>query len=71
MSKHSIDKYLLSTCLFVIDDFNDEYERIKAQTSELEKKADNFSEADLVFRIGYPFGHRAKFSMQTAKGKVN
>ena len=67
--KHSIEKYLLSTCLFVIDDFNDELQKVKVQSPQLEKIADSFSEADLVFRVGYPFGHRAKFSMQTAKGK--
>ncbi len=70
-NKHQIEKYLLSTCLFVIDDFNDEYEKVPVRSPELENVANNFSEADLVFRIGYPFGHRARFSMQTAKGKKN
>jgi hypothetical protein len=69
--KHQIDKYLLSTCLFVIDDLCEEYSGISAQSPELEEIAENYSEADLVFRIGYPFGHRARFSMQTAKGKKN
>jgi hypothetical protein len=66
--KHLIEKYLLSTCLFVIDDFNDEYKEIKVHSSELNELAKKFSETNLVFRIGYPFGHRATYSAQTAKG---
>lgn len=66
--KHLIEKYLLSTCLFVIDDFNDEHKGIKVHSPELKEIAKIFSETNLVFRIGYPFGHRAAYAAQTSKG---
>jgi hypothetical protein len=66
--KHLIEKYLLSTCLFVIDDFNDEHKGIKVYSPELSEIAKKSSEQNLVFRIGYPFGHRATYSVQTDKG---
>lgn len=65
----TIEKYLLYACLFMIDDFNDKYKQIPPRSSELENVADNFSEADLVFRLGFPFGNGARFSTQTARGK--
>jgi len=58
-----IDKYLVSNCLFIIDEFNDRY--IKETNEELKQIADNeFSEADLVVRLGYPFRQMATFNMQ-------
>ena len=65
----SIEKYLLYACLFMIDDFNDKYKQITVRTPTLEDVADTFSEADLVFRLGAPFGNGARFSTQTARGK--
>lgn len=58
-----IDKYLISTCLFIIDEFN---ERFETKTlDELKLFADmNFCEADLVVRLGYPFRQMASFNMQ-------
>jgi len=64
-----IEKYLLYACLFMIDDFNDKHKEILPRSKELENIADNFSEADLVFRLGFPFGNGARFSTQTARGK--
>ncbi len=64
-----IEKYLLYACLFMIDDFNDKYEQIPVRSSTLEEAADTFSEADLAFRLGSPFGNGARFSTQTARGK--
>lgn len=64
-----IEKYLLSTCLFVIDDFNEQYKKFSIQSNELNEEAIGYSEADLVVRIGYPFRQMAKFVMQTSKGK--
>lgn len=66
-----IEKYLLSTCLFVIDDFNEQYKDLPIQSVELNEKAKGYTEADLVVRIGYPFRQMAKFVMQTSKGKNN
>ncbi|ERI90966.1 hypothetical protein HMPREF1982_03528 [Clostridiales bacterium oral taxon 876 str. F0540] len=58
-----IDKYLISTCLFIIDEFNDRFKGIsKEKTKEI---ADTeFTEADLVVRLGYPFKQMANFNMQ-------
>ena len=64
-----IENYLLYACLFVIDDFNDKHGQIPPKSMELENVADNFSEVDLIFRIGFPFGNGARFSTQTARGK--
>jgi hypothetical protein len=66
-----IEKYLLSTCLFVIDDFNEQYKGIPVQSLELNEKAYGYTEADLVVRIGYPFRQMAKFVMQTSRSKNN
>lgn len=58
-----IEKYLVSTCLFVIDEFN---MRLQEKTREERKNIANeeFSEADLVVRLGYPFKNMANFNMQ-------
>lgn len=59
-----IDKYLLSTCLFIIDEFNERYKYLNTK-DELKEIADTeFSEADLVVRLGYPFRQMANFNMQ-------
>jgi hypothetical protein len=65
-----ISKYLLSTCLFVIDDFNEQYKNIGTQSQELTNAAYGYTEADLVVRIGYPFRQMAKFVMQTSRTKA-
>ncbi|KOF57715.1 hypothetical protein AGR56_15740 [Clostridium sp. DMHC 10] len=58
-----IEKYLISTCLFIIDEFN-----TRLQEKTIEEKRDmaneEFSEADLVVRLGYPFKNMANFNMQ-------
>jgi hypothetical protein len=64
-----ISKYLLSTCLFVIDEFNEQYRDVNIQTQELIDIAYGYTEADLVIRIGYPFRQMAKFVMQSSRGK--
>jgi hypothetical protein len=64
-----ISKYLLSTCLFVIDDFNEQYREIAVQSQELIDIAYGYTEADLVVRIGYPFRQMAKFVLQTSRTK--
>jgi hypothetical protein len=59
----TIDQYLVSNCLFIVDEFN---ERFKTNTKEeLKEIADSgFSEADLTVRLGYQFRQMAKFNMQ-------
>lgn len=58
-----IEKYLVSTCLFVIDEFNERF--INIAKKEIKKIADTeFSEADIVVRLGYPFKQMANFNMQ-------
>lgn len=59
-----IDKYLISNCLFIIDEFNDRYQNIHLK-GDLKDIADlEFCEADLVVRLGYPFRQMANFNMQ-------
>lgn len=58
-----IDKYLISYCLSIIDEFNERYKDI--DTKCLKDIADlEFNEADLVIRLGYPFRQIANFNMQ-------
>ncbi len=58
-----IDKYLVSNCLFIIDEFNEMYKGISNE--ELKEIANReYSEADLVVRLGYPFRQMATFNMQ-------
>lgn len=60
-----IDKYLISNCLFIIDEFNERYKI--TSNEELKNIANNeYSEADLVVRLGYPFRQMATFNMQGA-----
>ncbi len=66
-----ISKYLLSTCLFIIDDFNEQYRDVATQSDELIEIAYGYTEADLVVRIGYPFRQMAKFVMQTSRDKTD
>jgi hypothetical protein len=70
VTQRSLEKYLLSTCLFVIDDFNERYSSLPVRSPELKWEADTcYSEADLVVRLGYPFRQMANFSLKTSKGK--
>lgn len=63
MEVKMIDKYLISNCLFIIDEFNEKFEGLSRE--ELKEFADlDFCEADLVVRLGYPFRQLASFNMQ-------
>lgn len=54
MSCPTIDQYLLSTCLFIIDEFNGLYKDIDKK--ELKRIADEeYNEMDICVKIGYPF----------------
>lgn len=60
----TIDQYLISNCLFIVDEFNDRFTSVTTKDA-LKEIADNgFSEADLTVRLGYPFRQMAKFNMQ-------
>lgn len=65
-----IEKYLLSNCLFVIDEFNERYSSINSK-KELKTVADEeFCEADIVVRLGYPFRQMANFNMQGTSNDI-
>ncbi|MTW85635.1 hypothetical protein F3157_08160 [Virgibacillus dakarensis] len=58
-----IDKYLISNCLFIIDEFNEKYKNVsKDELSDIANS--EYSEADMVVRLGYPFRQMATFNMQ-------
>lgn len=70
----TIDQYLLSTCLFTIDEFNSQYQNLSK--IELKQLADEkFNEMDICVRIGYPFKQMAHFTVgdnaNKNKSKVN
>ncbi|ALS28933.1 MULTISPECIES: hypothetical protein [Paenibacillaceae] len=70
----TIDQYLLSTCLFIIDEFNELYKGFSKD--DLKKIADeSYNEMDICVRIGYPFRHMAHYTVGDARrkgaGKVN
>ena len=70
MKQPTIDQYLLSTCLFIIDEFNEKYRN----TSKIDLKAiadEKFNEMDLCVRIGYPFKQMVHFTIgdKRSKGK--
>lgn len=51
MSVPTISQYLLSTCLFTIDELNEQYNRLSKE--DLKKVADEeFNEMDITVRLG-------------------
>jgi len=65
----SIDQYLISTCLFIIDEFNQQFRN--TDKPNLKKNAcEEFNEADLAFRIGMPFRHMAYFENGKKQGTL-
>lgn len=70
----NIDQYLLSTCLFIIDDLNTSYQNYSKK--DLKEIADTkFNEMDIIVRIGYPFKQMVHYTVgEGCKGiskKVN
>jgi hypothetical protein len=58
----TIDQYLLSTCLFIIDEFNQMYSYI--DKDDLKKISDNeFNEMDICTRIGSPFRNMIHYTV--------
>ncbi len=65
----TIDQYLLSTCLFIIDEFNELYKDLSKE--ELKKIADErYNEMDICVRIGYPFRHMAHYTVGDTRSKA-
>lgn len=70
MSCPTIDQYLLSTCLFIIDEFNGLYKDIDKK--ELKRIADEeYNEMDICVRIGYPFRQMAHYTVGDGKKSKN
>lgn len=68
-NKPSIEQYLISTCLFIIDEFNQQFKDLSRE--ELMKIANNeFNETDLSFRVGFPFKNMAYFENKEKRGNL-
>ena len=62
MKEPSINQYLLSTCLFIIDELNEQYSSLSKE--ELKSIADNkFNEMDITVRLGYPFKQMVHYTV--------
>lgn len=58
----ALDQYLLSTCLFIIDELNISYQNIdRAHLKEIADK--NFNEMDITIRVGYPFKQMVHYTV--------
>jgi len=72
MKEPAINQYLLSTCLFIIDELNEQYSNLSRE--ELKSIADDkFNEMDITVRLGYPFKQMVHYTVGDGKGgrKVN
>lgn len=73
MKEPTIDQYLLSTCLFIIDELNEQYSRLSRD--ELKKIADEkFNEMDITVRLGYPFKQMVHYTVgdkEKGENKIN
>ncbi len=70
MSTPTIEQYLLSTCLFIIDKFNEMYKGL--DKSQLKIIADNeYNELDICSRIATPFGDMVHYSTRDSKKKAD
>ena len=68
MKKPSISQYLLSTCLYTIDEFNEQYSHLSKE--DLKKIADEkFNEMDITVRLGYPFKQMVHYTVGDVKKK--
>ncbi len=68
MKQPSISQYLLSTCLYTIDEFNEQYRHLSKEA--LKTIADEkFNEMDITVRLGYPFKQMVHYTVGDAKKK--
>ena len=66
MKKPTISQYLLSICLFIIDELNEQYGRLSKE--ELKEIADyKYNEMDITVRLGYPFKQTVHYTVGDAK----
>ena len=62
MKQPTIEQYLLSTCLFTIDELNEQYGKLFKE--ELKRVADEkFNEMDITVRLGYPFKQMVHYTV--------
>lgn len=62
MKQPTIDQYLLSTCLFTIDELNEQYKGLsKDQLKDIANE--KFNEMDITVRIGYPFKQTVHYTV--------
>ena len=68
MKKPSIIQYLLSTCLFTIDELTELYGSVPEDKRRVvaDKK---FNERDIEVRLGYPFRHMVHYEIQNNTGE--
>ena len=68
MKTPTIDQYLLSTCLFTIDELNEQYGNLSKE--ELKKVSDEaYNEMDITVRLGYPFKQSVHYTV--GDGRTN
>ena len=62
VKKPTIEQYLLSTCLFIIDEINEQY---KNETKEQLRELSNnrYNEMDITVRLGYPFKQMVHYTV--------
>ena len=56
-----IDKYLIASCLSILDILNEQYSEVLVRSTKLRKIAKKHSETDLVFKVGHVFRQQAMF----------
>ena len=54
MKKPTISQYLLSTCLFTIDELNEQYKNVSREDLKIIANT-KYNEMDITVRLGYPF----------------
>lgn len=68
MNTPTISQYLVSTCLFTIDELNEQYKSLDKE--QLKIIADKeFNEMDITVRLGYPFKQMVHFTTSGEKRK--
>ncbi len=68
MSESTIVNYFDSTCRIIIDEFNFIFRGM--DNNQMQEYAnDKFCEADLAYRLGNPFRHMARYTLQGTRGK--
>lgn len=66
MNYPTISQYLLSTCLFIIDELNEQYNKLTKE--DLKIIADEkFNEMDITVRLGYPFKQMVHYTVGDSK----